>query len=201
MARSYSVANSYMHIVMDDQLSMTCSNNTEVAQWAAPSWSWPQPATNNGVRDSRSNWMWAINHKTCISLWDVKVRPSECQPTAMPVLPLSPLQCLCGHSTHHNAWAATQPTTMPVLPLSPQQSLWCHSAHRNACAATQPTAMPVLPLSPKQCMSVLPLSPLQCLCCHAAHCNACTATEPTAMPVLSLSPPQCLCCHSAHPKQ
>ena len=37
------------------QLSTTCSNFTEVAQWAAPSCSQPQPATNNGVRDGRSN--------------------------------------------------------------------------------------------------------------------------------------------------
>ena len=28
---------------------------TEVAQWAAPSCSQPQPATDNGVRDGRSN--------------------------------------------------------------------------------------------------------------------------------------------------
>ena len=38
------------------QLSNTCSNATEVAQWAAPSCSWPKPATGNGVRDGRSNW-------------------------------------------------------------------------------------------------------------------------------------------------
>ena len=37
------------------QLSTTCSNVTEVAQWAAPSCSRPQPATDNGVRDGRSN--------------------------------------------------------------------------------------------------------------------------------------------------
>ena len=28
---------------------------TEVAQWGAPSYSQPQPATDNGVRDGRSN--------------------------------------------------------------------------------------------------------------------------------------------------
>ena len=28
---------------------------TEVAQWGAPSCSQPQPATDNGVRDGRSN--------------------------------------------------------------------------------------------------------------------------------------------------
>ena len=30
---------------------------TEVAQWGAPRCSWSQPATDNGVRDSRSNWL------------------------------------------------------------------------------------------------------------------------------------------------
>ena len=36
-------------------MSTTCSNATEVAQWATPSCSRPQPATDNGVRDGRSN--------------------------------------------------------------------------------------------------------------------------------------------------
>ena len=39
------------------QLSTTCSNFTEGAQWGAPSCSQPQPATDNGVRDGRSNWL------------------------------------------------------------------------------------------------------------------------------------------------
>ena len=30
---------------------------TEVAQWGTPSCSRPQPATDNGVRDGRSNWL------------------------------------------------------------------------------------------------------------------------------------------------
>ena len=30
---------------------------TEVAQWGAPSCSQPQPATDNGVRDGRFNWV------------------------------------------------------------------------------------------------------------------------------------------------
>ena len=36
------------------QLSTTCSNVTQVAQWAASSCSRPQPATDNGVRHGRS---------------------------------------------------------------------------------------------------------------------------------------------------
>ena len=38
-------------------LSTTSSNATEIAQWADPSCSLPQPAANNGVRDSKSNWL------------------------------------------------------------------------------------------------------------------------------------------------
>ena len=39
---------------------------TEIVQWGTPSCSQPQPATNNGVRDGRSNWLvapppsWAV---------------------------------------------------------------------------------------------------------------------------------------------
>ena len=32
---------------------------TEAAQWGTPSFSQPQPATDNGVRDGRSNWLFA----------------------------------------------------------------------------------------------------------------------------------------------
>ena len=35
--------------------STTCYNAAEVAQWATTSCSQPQAATNNGVRDDRSN--------------------------------------------------------------------------------------------------------------------------------------------------
>ena len=37
------------------QLSTTCSNVTQVAQWAVPSCSRPQLTTENGVRNVRSN--------------------------------------------------------------------------------------------------------------------------------------------------
>ena len=39
------------------QLSTTCNNATEVAQWGTPSCSKPRPATDNDVRDDRSNWL------------------------------------------------------------------------------------------------------------------------------------------------
>ena len=46
------------------QLSTTSSNATEVAQWGALSYSRPLPATDNGVRDGRSNWMAVTPHPT-----------------------------------------------------------------------------------------------------------------------------------------
>ena len=44
------------------KLSTTCCNATEVAQWAASGCSWPQSATDNGVRDGRSNWLAVTPH-------------------------------------------------------------------------------------------------------------------------------------------
>ena len=40
---------------MCGQLSTTCSNAIEVAQWGDPSCSLPLSATDNGFRDGRSN--------------------------------------------------------------------------------------------------------------------------------------------------
>ena len=78
----------------------------EVAECGAPSCSWPQPATDNGVRDGRCNWlvapptlhravlpelhvlhrsMRAANHKTYCTDWDANMRPSERQANALPV--------------------------------------------------------------------------------------------------------------------
>ena len=46
---------------------------TEVAQWRAPSCSQPQTATDNGVRDGRSNWLVAppILHRAVLPELDV----------------------------------------------------------------------------------------------------------------------------------
>ena len=54
MVRSLPQGRSYFHCLWG-QLSTTCSNVTEVAQWATHSCSRPQPATDNGVRDGRFN--------------------------------------------------------------------------------------------------------------------------------------------------
>ena len=42
---------------MGSIINYTCSNATEVAQWAAPSCSLPHSATDNGIIDGRSNWL------------------------------------------------------------------------------------------------------------------------------------------------
>ena len=51
----YSLARSPQGRIESGQLSNTCSDATEVTQWATPSYSRPQPATDNGVRAGRSN--------------------------------------------------------------------------------------------------------------------------------------------------
>ena len=82
---------------------------TEVAQWGTPGCSRPQPATDNGARDGRSNWLVApptrlgstptsstyctvltrpTNRKTCCTNRDSNVRPRVCQNNALPVQPL-----------------------------------------------------------------------------------------------------------------
>ena len=82
---------------------------TEVAQWRAPSCSQPQPATDNGVRDGRFNWlvapptlhravppelhvlhiaMRAANHKNCCTESAANLRLQNARPT----------HCRCGHS-------------------------------------------------------------------------------------------------------
>ena len=82
---------------------------TEVAQWGANSCSQPQPATDNGVRDGRPNWlvtpptlhralppelhvlhtaMRAANHKTCCTESAANLRLQNARPT----------HCRCGHS-------------------------------------------------------------------------------------------------------
>ena len=96
---------------------------TEVAQWGAPSCSQPQPATDNGVRDSRSNWqvapptlhravppelhvlhtaMRAANHKTRCTESAANLRLQNARPT----------HCRCGHSGYNesemNQWQMNQ---------------------------------------------------------------------------------------------
>ena len=81
---------------------------TEVAQWRTPSCSRPQPATDKGVSDGRSNWVvappptWAVppelhvlqgvprptNRKTWCTNRDSNARPLVCQTNALPVLKL-----------------------------------------------------------------------------------------------------------------
>ena len=54
IARSASEKNQHHWLV--GKISTSCSNVTEVDQWATLSCSRPQPTTYNGVRNGRSNW-------------------------------------------------------------------------------------------------------------------------------------------------
>ena len=51
------MARNFTATVLWGRLSTTCSNDTEIAQLAAPSHSRHQPVTDNGVKDGRSNWL------------------------------------------------------------------------------------------------------------------------------------------------
>ena len=53
MARSLPVENRLPHNV--GSVINNLQQSTEVAQWGTPSCCRPQPATDNGVKDSRSN--------------------------------------------------------------------------------------------------------------------------------------------------
>ena len=84
-------------------------SNFVVQKYGNPCCSRPQLATDNGVRDGKSNWlvapstlhravppelhvfhraMMATNHKTCCTQWAANVRPSECHVNALPMRPL-----------------------------------------------------------------------------------------------------------------
>ena len=64
---------------MYGKLSTTCSNADEVSQWGAPSCSRPKPATNNGVKDGRSNWLAVIPHPTQGSNpWTPRIARCKC---------------------------------------------------------------------------------------------------------------------------
>ena len=80
------------------------SNITEEAQWATPSCSRPQPATNNGVRDGRFNCLSvtptlyrAVHHDRHLhgTIWCCLCR--ELNPQLPRVNPARQLPCLCGH--------------------------------------------------------------------------------------------------------
>ena len=89
-----------------------CSNATEVTQWGAPSCSGPQPATDNGVRDGRSNWLAVTPHHTqgntpypriarCTCGLQI-ARLGEATGVRSPVLGYArPTHCLCCHSGYN----------------------------------------------------------------------------------------------------
>ena len=93
-------------IILWGQLSTTCSNVTEVAQWAAPSCSWPQPATDNGVRDVRSDFLAVTLHLSQGSTLSVplthstykSMQPLFCRDSNFCLLHVRQPPFLCGRS-------------------------------------------------------------------------------------------------------
>ena len=97
----------------------TCSNATEVAKWVAPSCSRSQPATDNGVRDGRSNWLAVTLHLAPGSTpWAPRIARCKC---GLQIARLAaatgartrvlgyarPTHCLCSHSGYNiapNPW-------------------------------------------------------------------------------------------------
>ena len=95
---------------MWSQLSTTCSNYTEVAQWGTPSCSRPQPAMDNGARDCRPiDWSrpppsWSVPPELHV----LHGANAACLQIARLVVPIGtrtrlhgyarPTHCLCGHS-------------------------------------------------------------------------------------------------------
>ena len=77
---------------------------TKLAQWGTPSCSQPQPATDNGVRDGRSNWLvaptasWAVPPERLVhSINQCTQLDSNVQPQHVRQPP-----CLCGHSGYES---------------------------------------------------------------------------------------------------
>ena len=67
--------------------STTCSNATEVAQWATPSCSRPQPATDNG--DSPKRHLHSANRYRYGHSLDSNPQPSAPEATALPMRPIT----------------------------------------------------------------------------------------------------------------
>ena len=101
------------------QLSTTCSNFTEVAQWGAPSCRQSQPATDNGVRDGRSNWLVSpptlhravppelyVLHTAMPAGLQITRLAALSEPWTCDLRNARPEHCLCGHSEYskHTPW-------------------------------------------------------------------------------------------------
>ena len=98
------------------QLSTTCSIATEAAKWAAPSYSRTQPATNNVVRDGRSNLTGRYpNHYRAVPPerqrhlhMQIRSTNQECSlwDSISDLWNTRPPHCQCGHSWYSAFWIA-----------------------------------------------------------------------------------------------
>ena len=114
------------------QLSTTCSNFTEVSQWGAPSCSQPKSATDNGVRDGRSNWLVApttihravhfelhVLHTAMRARQQITRLTALSQPRTCDLRSARPTHCLCGRSGYE--WIRTD-RSIHFQPILQQQS-------------------------------------------------------------------------------
>ena len=76
MARSLPVENLLPHNARS--IINYLQKSTEVAQWGTPSCSRPQPATDNGVRDGRSNWLVAPPTLMDSTPWAPRIAQCKC---------------------------------------------------------------------------------------------------------------------------
>ena len=86
---------------------------TEVAQWGAPSCNQPQPATDNGIREGRSNWLVApptlrravppelhVLHTAMRTGLQITRLAALSQTRSCDLRITRPTHCLCGHSVY-----------------------------------------------------------------------------------------------------
>ena len=88
-------------------IATTYRNSTDVAQWAAHSCRLPQPATHNGVRDGRSNWLDGTRSSTIYKRspkghmkMQIRATNQDCsnRDRSPGLLNTRPPHCVCGHS-------------------------------------------------------------------------------------------------------
>ena len=102
------------------QLSTTCNISTEVAQCGTPSCSRPQPATDNGVRVGRCNWLVTPSTLMGSASWVPRAQYKSVKLSHSQDLILQPCNlqhvrqssCLCSHIGYYTC----TPSCTPISP-------------------------------------------------------------------------------------